>query len=180
MSEHARYPLSMRLLHWLLALLVFSNFALAWLLEDEESLLAAHKMIGAWILLLAAARLANKLRLRKRLPASVNPAGSWSYWAEKLAHGLLYLCLLAEPLLGWLKTNAAGHGATLFPGFDLPALMEKNRHLSHWLGGMHEVMASLLALLIALHVAAAFWHWINGSGLGLARMLPMPGSKREI
>ncbi|OBU88105.1 cytochrome b [Chromobacterium subtsugae] len=178
MSDNARYPLSVSLLHWLLALLVFLNFALGYLLDDEESLLAAHKLIGAWILLLALARAANKMRLRKRLPASLNPPGSWPYLAEKWAHGLLYLCMLGVPLLGWLKTNAAGHAVTLFPGLDLPALAATNRTLSHWFGGMHESLAALFALLIGLHVAAALWHRISHPGLGQARMLPMRGVKR--
>ena len=37
---------------------------------------------------------------------------------------------LLVPLLGWLKTNAAGHVLVLFDTVELPVLMEKNRELA--------------------------------------------------
>ncbi|WP_233848719.1 hypothetical protein [Paraburkholderia sp. HD33-4] len=45
-------------------------------------------------------------------PPSVNKTGTPAYFAEGAVHRLLYVLMLAVPLLGWLKTNAAGHAAS--------------------------------------------------------------------
>ncbi|OHX19184.1 cytochrome b [Chromobacterium sphagni] len=178
MSKKNHYPWSISMLHWLLALLVIANFVLGWMLDDAENLMAAHKSIGTLILLLMLIRVANKARLRHRLPASVNPAGSVQYMIEKLVHGLLYLCLFAVPLLGWLKTNAAGHELNIFDMFSLPTLVSKSHNLSMLFGEMHETLATLFAILIALHVAAALWHHFSRLDGGLVRILPLRNFKR--
>ncbi|MCD5329383.1 cytochrome b [Chromobacterium piscinae] len=177
MSTHHRYPWTVSAIHWLLATLVGANFALGWLLDDMEELMAAHKALGIAILGLALLRIVNTIRVRRRLPASVNPAGSLPRLGEKLAHRLLYLCLIGIPLLGWLKTNAAGHGLSAL-GWALPTLVERNRQLSHLFGDLHAATATLFAALIGLHISAALWHQFAHPGQGLARMLPI-GPRRQ-
>ncbi|WP_293766110.1 cytochrome b/b6 domain-containing protein [uncultured Aquitalea sp.] len=172
MNKQDRYPLSVVLLHWLVALAIFANLAVGWLLDDATELMDLHRALGVLVLALAAARLLNRLLASRRLPASVNPAGTPQYLAEKAVHGLLYLGMLLVPLLGWLKTNAAGHELTLFDSLTLPTLLEKNRELSHLLGLAHSATAYALAMLIGLHVAGAIAHRLQGQGDVLRRMLP--------
>lgn len=125
MKTATRYPLSISLLHWLLAVALIGNLIVGLLLDDNEDLVGLHKSIGVAILLLVALRLVNRLRARDRLPPSVNPAGTLRHSAERAIHGLLYALMLAIPVLGWLKTNAAGHPASCFGLFSLPTLSRR-------------------------------------------------------
>jgi cytochrome b561 len=82
--------------------------------------------------------------------------------------------MLAIPLLGWVKTNAAGHVASCFGLFSLPTLVPKSRELSHWLGELHSVTAYGLAALVGLHVLGALAHRVLKSENILPRILPLP------
>ncbi|HDR8986289.1 cytochrome b [Burkholderia vietnamiensis] len=172
MKTATRYPLSISLLHWLLAVALTGNLIVGLLLDDNEDLVGLHKSIGVAILLLVALRLVNRLRARDRLPPSVNPAGTLRHSAERAVHGLLYALMLAIPVLGWLKTNAAGHPASCFGLFSLPTLVAKNRELSHWLGELHALAAYALVALVGLHVAAAVAHRVVHAENVLPRILP--------
>jgi len=122
----ADQPVVLDLLHWLLTIALIGNLVIGWLLDDSEELLALHKSIGIAILGLALVRFANRLRVRCRLPPSTNAAGTPAYLAEKTVHHLLYVLMFAIPLLGWLKTNAAGHVTNCFGLFSLPTLVPKS------------------------------------------------------
>lgn len=118
MKKVTRYPLSVILLHWLVAVALIGNLFIGLMLDDHENLIALHKSIGILILGLAAVRLANRLRARHMLPRSINAVGTAARFAEKAVHHVLYVLMVAIPLLGWMKTNAAGHAARFF-GFFL-------------------------------------------------------------
>ncbi|AOK07624.1 cytochrome b/b6 domain-containing protein [Burkholderia sp. AU28942] len=174
MKTVTRYPLSISLLHWLLAIALSGNLTVGLLLDDNETLVDLHKSIGIAVLVLVAIRIANRLRMRRRLPPSVNPAGSLNRLAERCVHGALYVLMLAIPLLGWMKTNAAGHPASCFGLFSLPTLVPRSRELSHWLGELHALTAYGLAALVGLHVLGALAHKLLKSENVLPRILPLP------
>jgi cytochrome b561 len=174
MKRSSRYPISVSLLHWLLAIALIGNLVIGWLLDDREELLALHKSIGIAILALALIRLSNRLRVRDQLPPSVNKTGTAAYFVESTAHRLLYVLMLAVPLLGWLKTNAAGHSASFFGLFSLPTLLSRSRELSHWLGELHAMAAYGLAALVGLHVLGALAHRLFKGKNILPRILPLP------
>lgn len=173
MKPTSRYPISVSLLHWLLAIALIGNLVIGWLLDDREELLALHKSIGIAILVLALIRLANRLRVRNQLPPSVNKTGTATYFVESTAHCLLYVLMLAAPLLGWLKTNAAGHAASFFGLFSLPTLLSRSHELSNWLGKLHAMTAYGLAALIGLHVLGALAHRLLRGHNILPRILPL-------
>lgn len=174
MRHVSRYPLSISLLHWLLAVALIGNLAIGWLLDDHEELIALHKSIGIAILGLASFRIANRLLLRRSLPPSINAPRSPSYLAEKAVHHLLLVLMLAIPILGWLKTNAAGHVANCFGVVSLPTLVQKSRELSQWFGELHALAAYGLAALVGLHVLGAVAHWLMKSENVLPRISPLP------
>ncbi|AUT75768.1 cytochrome B [Paraburkholderia hospita] len=174
MKHVSRYPISISLLHWLLAVALIGNLIIGWMLDDNENLLALHKSLGIIILGLVSVRVANRLRVRRRLPPSTNRAGTPAYLVEKTVHHFLYVLMLAIPLLGWVKTNAAGHVASCFGLFSLPTLVPKSRELSHWLGELHSVTAYGLAALVGLHVLGALAHRVLKSENILPRILPLP------
>ncbi|HKT96119.1 MAG TPA: cytochrome b [Paraburkholderia sp.] len=174
MKPLSRYPFSVSLLHWLLAIALIGNLVIGWLLDDREELVALHKSIGICILVFALVRLTNRLRVRDQVPPSVNAAGTPAHFVEAAAHRLLYVLMLVVPLLGWLKTNAAGHAASCFGLFSLPTLLHKSRELSHLLGQLHALTAYGLAALIGLHVLAALAHRVFKGKNILHRILPLP------
>ncbi|RQZ16762.1 cytochrome b [Burkholderia sp. Bp9031] len=174
MKNVTRYPLSISLLHWLLAAALIGNLIVGLLLDDNEGLVDLHKSIGIAILGLAAIRIVNRLRMRRRLPPSINPAGTLNHVAERSVHGLLYVLMLAIPVLGWMKTNAAGHTASCFGLFSLPTLVPRSRELSHWLGELHALTAYGLAALVGLHVLGALAHRLIHTENILPRILPWP------
>ncbi|WP_175909048.1 MULTISPECIES: cytochrome b/b6 domain-containing protein [unclassified Burkholderia] len=174
MKNVTRYPMSMSLLHWLLAAALIGNLIVGLLLDDNEDLVGLHKSIGIVILGLVAVRIVNRLRMRRSLPPSVNPAGTLNHFAERSVHGLLYVLMFAIPVLGWMKTNAAGHTASCFGLFSLPTLVPKSRELSHWLGQLHALTAYGLASLVSLHVLGAVAHKLFKSENVFPRILPFP------
>ncbi|HDR9482955.1 TPA: cytochrome b [Burkholderia aenigmatica] len=174
MKNVTRYPLSVSLLHWLLAAALIGNLIVGLLLDDNEGLVDLHKSIGIAILGLVAIRIVNRLRMRRRLPPSINRAGTLNHFVERSVHGLLYVLMLAIPVLGWMKTNAAGHTANCFGFFSLPALVPRNRELSHWLGELHALTAYGLAALVGLHVLGALAHKLFKSENVFPRILPLP------
>lgn len=180
MKKLPRYPFSVSLLHWLLAIALIGNLVVGWLLDDREDLVTLHKSIGITVLGLVLIRLANRVRMREQLPKSVNGAGTPAYIVEAVVHRLLYVLMLAVPLLGWLKTNAAGHAASCFGLFSLPTLITKSRELSHLLGQLHSLTAYGLAALIGLHVLGALAHRIFKAQNILPRILPVPRRRPDI
>lgn len=161
--------------HWLSALAVALAFGLVWLREalDDDAvgtrLLTWHRQLGLLVLLLLALRLLARWRQPSRelaLPALL-------HWASQATQWLFYLLLLAMPLLGWAMTSAQGHALQLFNLAPLPALLAVDPDLADSLQEWHELGASCLLGLIALHVLAALWHHaIRRDGV-LASMLPL-------
>ena len=167
-----RYPSSMAIFHGLVALVMVSTLVIGWLLDDNEGLMALHKSLGVTVLLLVTLRLVNRWRMRRALPASVNPAGSLPFVAEKAVHGLLYLSMFGIPLLGWLKSNASGHPASCFGLFDLPTLIGRDHGLSHLLGQAHSLAATGFALLLGLHILGALAHRVIHKENIFKRIMP--------
>jgi cytochrome b561 len=78
----------------------------------------------------------------------------------------------AVPLAGWAYSSAAGFPVVVFGVLPLPDWVPVSPLLAKVLKGAHEFLASVLGLLVLLHVAAALKHQlIDRDGL-LQRMRP--------
>ncbi len=163
------YTRTQRLLHWLTAVFIAALVVLGlWMKERSganiwdaltNTLYAWHKLIGFLVLLLTALRVIVILRsTRPPYPPSVPPS------TIKLAaavHGVLYLLLLAVPLLGWA-------GVTAYPalitvgGYNLPAMpgIPQDQALAKQLFEIHGNLALLLAVLALGHLTAALYHLV--------------------
>lgn len=161
MKTSPRYSTLQIALHWIIMVLILFNFLAhdgieaAWEAATTATPLAAgdalfanlHVIVGSAMLALALLRLA--LRLRLGAPAAP-PGPRAQQLAGHLVHWGIYLLLFALPISG----------------------------MAAWFGGVgpaaaaHEVMKSLLLILVALHIAAALYHQFVMKDNLLARMRP--------
>jgi cytochrome b561 len=157
------YGLVSRLLHWLIALLIFAMIGVGVYMTDLDKedplraqLYTMHKEIGVTILVLAVLRILWILASRPPvLPAALQ---RWEVILAKSTVGLLYLLMLATPFAGYLMTNTGGKPVSYFGLFDLPVLMAKNHDLHEVLEAVHEFLAFTILALVCLHAAGAIKH----------------------
>ncbi|WP_084619137.1 cytochrome b/b6 domain-containing protein [Thalassobaculum salexigens] len=169
-----RYGWAARGLHWLTALAVAAMFAIAWRMDALPVGLAKlqaygwHKSLGLTILAVTV------LRLLWRLANPQPPFLGDSAWQRRVstgAHWLLYACLIAMPVLGWLMSAAANTPVNLFGLVVLPNPIAPDRDLAQLFERAHGTLAYGLLALVALHVAAALKHHFRDRDATLRRML---------
>lgn len=183
-AVHARYTGTAIALHWVVALLLLGQFAFGLLLDDIPRGTPArgyyvnlHKSTGILIGLLILLRLGWRLtHIPPALPESTPP---WQRRAARLSHALLYLCMLALPLSGYLASNFSRHGVKFFNLVRWAPWGPNDQTLYAVFNGTHRLAALLLALLVAVHVLAVAKHMlVDRDGL-LLRMWPQRGAPLE-
>lgn len=172
----ARYTWQAIALHWLLAALIIGMLALGYSLEDIPRNTPArgfyvnlHKSFGVLVLMLVLLRLIWRLGHKPPPPDAGMPR--WQAVAAAWSHGLLYLCILLQPLSGYLASSFGKYGVKFF-GMQLPNWGWEDKALRGFFGEMHDVVATALVVLIAIHVLAAFKHLLIDRDQVFQRMLP--------
>ncbi len=172
MNGIPRYPVILRLLHWLIALAVIGALALGLTLgilgfegaretfgqPVTNAIYDYHKSLGITVLGLMTLRLLVRLVSRKPPYASAMPR--LNRIMSSTVHGLLYLLLLIQPVLGWAATAAGDFPVTFF-AWELPKLIAKDEALSETLYHLHFAVGLLLLVCITIHVTAALFHWLS-------------------
>jgi cytochrome b561 len=173
-SRASRYDGVARLLHWLVVGLILAQFLIGWIMPDIHhgtppvGLIAWHLGVGSTLLAVMAVRVVWRLTHK---PPPEHLCGLLSAIA-RATHVLLYLALLAVPLLGWANASSRGWTVKLLGLLDLPALTPSGSAAGHAMGDIHGVMAWVLFGLIVMHVAAAIFHRVVLRDQTLQRMLP--------
>lgn len=100
-----------------------------------------------------------RLAWRARHPPPPWPAvlPRWQRRAAAVNHRLLYLCLLLAPASRFLGSNFSQYPVRPF-GWPLPRWTQPWPLGKEWMSRLHEAVAWLLVLLVALHLAAALRH----------------------
>lgn len=175
-NDERRYGLVAQGLHWLIAALVLGALGLGWYMEDlprgpsQLQMYELHASLGVSILALVILRLAWRLyNPAPALPASM-PA--WERRAARTSHFLLYGLLLVQPVIGVLQSSAADLPLELWGAVPLPAVLPPNEPLAEALIEVHGTIATVLAVLVLIHIAAALRHhfWLKDDVM--RRMLP--------
>ncbi len=174
-SQTQGYSLISRLIHWLSAviilILLFVGSYMTTLDFDEGSgkiqLYAMHKSFGLLILGLAFIRIFWLLLTPK--PAPLTSYKKWEELLSKSVRIFIYISLFALPLSGWVMSSAGGYPVSFF-GIDLPPLVAKNKEIFNESTEIHETIAFILLLAIALHMAGAFKHHFIDKDITLQRM----------
>ena len=189
--ENKRYSAIAMLLHWVIAGAVFYQIWLGASMPhgDEVKTIAdfemiqLHKSVGITILLLSLLRLG--WRLMNKPPALPASMAGWERVAARISHVGFYVLMIGTPLAGWATVSSSplGVGTVLYdivPWPHLPVLpnLENKAEVSEAFAGVHELLVSLLILLLALHIGAVLKHmFISRDGV-LARMLPFLPMRR--
>jgi cytochrome b561 len=175
-NDEVRYGSVAQVLHWLIAALVLVMFGLGWYMADlplgqhKFDMYQLHKSIGITILVLAALRLLWRLfNPAPPLPPGMPP---WERTAAGVSHALLYLMLFAQPLIGFLQSNAANFPVVWWGIVPLPAVIGTDEPLAETLVEVHEWNSRLLLALVLIHAGAALRHHFLLKDDVLRRMLP--------
>jgi len=170
------YDAVSRAFHWLVVALVLAQITIALVLPTvlpksaEDSITAWHLGTGSTILLVMLLRLGWRLShpmppAPTDLPAALRILARGTHWA-------FYVVLILLPLLGWMAANAYGATPRLLGLLPLPRLLAPDQATAETIGGVHKATATLLFVLIVLHVSGALYHALVRRDGVIRRMLP--------
>ncbi len=177
-NSAARYSRGAIALHWIIALMIMLNFVLAWVAEDlpdeqRYALIGNHKAVGITILLLTLLRIV--WRLTHQAPPLVETLKAWEAALSRVTHALFYVLMLAIPVAGWALSSAftKGKPISIFGLFDFPALpVGSDKPTVSMYGELHEIAATIMLVLLALHIGAALKHQFIDKDGTVRRMVP--------
>ena len=162
-------------LHWIIAPLVILMLVVGYFMGDIASeplrlkVFNLHKLTGIVILFLMLVRLAWALCN----PKPVSPLGTSriEHLAEWAGHFVLYALVIAQPLTGWIGSEAAGHPPHL-AGWLLSLPVGASKSLAKICFQLHDVIAILIIIVVSGHVLAALYHHFIRKDEVLVRMMP--------
>lgn len=163
--------------HWVVAVLVLTLIGLGvYMVEiprgtpDRSYFYNLHKSIGLTTGIIVLLRL--WWRRKNPPPALPSSMPAWQVTASKISHGLLYTCLIMMPIAGFSASQFTKWGVTYFGLFKIPPMGMPNKDIYNFLQGVHENVAYLLMVLLAVHILAALQHAIVKKDGIFQRMLP--------
>jgi cytochrome b561 len=166
----------MQVVHWTTLFLVAATFTAIWIADPglvggyARSIVQIHRSLGLTIGALTIFRLV--WRWRSRIPELPADVSAIQKVAARATEGLIYLLLLAQPLIGLAYTNAYGVRVNLFLLAQLPPIMGKDRATAALFGYLHSLVGYTLLAAIGLHAAAALFHHFIRRDRVLMAMLP--------
>lgn len=178
-----RYGAIAQAFHWIIAVLVVSQFVLARLADNlplgtrKGLLLERHKSLGMTVLMLAALRLVWRINHRPPdLPAGMKPI---EVFLARATHIAFYALLFAMPLSGWTMSSAKNYPVSWFRLFTWPDLLAPNETAFTVLRNTHEILSNALFVLAVLHILAALKHHFWNKDDVLLRMLPFTKTEKR-
>lgn len=169
-------------LHWIIAVAILYQIWLGEHMTEAEdySLYPSHKSIGITILAFSLLRLL--LRFIDPPPPLPEHMPWWEKLGAHLSHWGFYALMIGIPLTGWAmvtpEPDAQFAAKTMVWGwFELPGLpglsnLGEFKSVTRQASRLHGLLATLVYVLLALHVLAALKHHIWDRDNVLTRMLP--------
>lgn len=170
------YTATAKLLHWLMAALLFGLLALGFYMHDlplsptKLQIYSWHKWAGVTAFLLVSFRLF--WRLTHRPPALPESMPRLMQFAAHAGHLLLYVLMVAIPLSGWLMSSAKGFQTVYFGILPIPDLLDKNKELGDLLALVRKSLNLLFVAVLAGHIGATLKHHFIDKDDILIRMAP--------
>lgn len=172
-DDKANYDNVAIALHWLTALLVVVQFALAitwdyFSHDTREAMQSTHVSFGMLLTAVVIARLIWRWG-HHRSPI----VGGWMKTASTSVHYLLYVLLVLQAGLGWTIGWSVGHPIHFF-GIGIPSpIGELSRPLRHEIREIHEKVGWGIVIIAFGHALAALYHHYKLHDRVLGRMLPL-------
>jgi cytochrome b561/HPt (histidine-containing phosphotransfer) domain-containing protein len=173
-----RYTPLIQLIHWVIALFVTCQIALACVLTQLRSLqygqyvLSAHRQVGFAILLICIVRLI--VVVRYKAPASGAALPRWQTLAARLVHAAFYVALIVQPVLGLCVAWARGDTVTALGLIPLPAPWDISDSVRDRMMSAHILIAEIIVGLVFVHAGAVIFNHTKRRLPVLERMLPPP------
>ncbi|MEJ6474485.1 cytochrome b [Pseudoalteromonas piscicida] len=155
------FSLSMRILHWSMAVLLFSmvfaGLAMVSSLEPWQlALLGLHKSFGALALTLLLLRF--MVRIQSPIPNLPATMPVIQVRLARLSHWLLYLLMLIIPASGLLMQYFAARPIVVFDFFTIPAAKVPQIEYFAVFREGHSLAVLLLLTVLTVHIGAALYH----------------------
>jgi len=175
------YAPLLRRIHWATAVLFIAAVLIGFYCglqppgtSPRRELLEVHKSLGMTLLFLSVLRL--MVRAATKVPPEPSSLSALVRFAARINHVALYVILFAMPLTGYAFSAAGGYSLKYFWTFSWPRLVSGSPEIAHAGEVAHDTLAWLVYAVVALHIAATFWHaWVMRDGT-LARMWPRTGN----
>ncbi|WP_240652779.1 cytochrome b [Rheinheimera riviphila] len=174
-STENSYSAVSKLLHWLMALMIFGLFGVGFWMVDLTYYSAwyktaphYHKSVGILLAVLLLVRLA--VLFKKRKPAPLASHSKTVQRASKLTHRLLYLLLFLIVVTGYLISTADNRGIEVFNWLVVPGFGEFFDQQADRAGLLHQWLAYGLIALVVLHAMGALKHHFIDKDATLKRM----------
>ena len=167
-------------IHWLIALMIIGQLiggkVMMWM--DPKPLkfeiFQLHKSFGFIILGLSILRLL--WRISHKAPALPEGMKPFERIGAHVSHIGFYVLMIGIPLSGWIMVSASTTRITtkIFKMVKVPDFpgVTRSEYMETLTENIHEKLAILIALLLALHIGAALKHHFINKDDVLARMVP--------
>ena len=158
-----RYDRTAVLVHWILGAALLAQLVFGWVLGHVErgsparaAAINMHKSTGLMLALLILLR----IFWRWRHPPPAYPANlpANQVRAVQVGHKLLYFCMIAMPLSGYLASNFSRHGIKFLNLVPLAPWGPDDKAIYGALNGTHDVLAVVFSALVIGHIALALYH----------------------
>lgn len=161
----AKYPLLMRILHWVIGLMIISLLAVGFFMADipddapnKYDLYPLHKAFGFIVLILVLGRIL--VRVISKVPALPQSLAAWEVKLSHIVHILLYIAMITMTWSGYLMSSFFPHsqGLDLFGIVTVPDLVEKSEEWSGFFHEIHGYCAWFFVALLVFHIAGVIKH----------------------
>ena len=160
-----KYPLSLRILHWLMAAMIISLIIVGFVMSNipadapnKYDLYPLHKAFGFLALLLLLVRV--PARFRGKIPEPSSTLETWEIKLSHLVHTLLYLSMFSMTISGYLmsSTYPYAQGLDLFGLITVPDITPKSEYWNGIMHTVHSISAWVLTVSLVLHLAGVIKH----------------------
>ncbi|MDQ6916371.1 MAG: cytochrome b [Pseudomonadota bacterium] len=181
-----RYTTTAIVLHWVIAVAVVCLIGWGWWMQTipktpvgpRVGAFNLHKSIGMTVFLLMLARIAWRAG---HAPPPFVPMPRWHERLARSVHVLFYVCLIVQPLSGYLGSVFSGYPIRFF-GVVLPAWAPRSDPLKDAMSVIHLANSWVLVGALGLHVTGALNHALwerDGSFRRIWPWLPRAGPPRR-
>jgi cytochrome b561 len=158
-----KYPIYTKIFHWLFAISVLSIALLGIYMEDLENsqfkfmLYDYHKAFGVLtVVFIVGLLISRRTYQQPEAPSTLPPKIAL---LAKVVKYLLFILAIGAITLGYLASSAFPFKEGIwFFGFELPAVLDKDKELSKMLIEYHGTVAMLLLFASILHIAGVLKH----------------------